>query len=73
VWKIRLWSRLPRCLSKVRPLATHLEHEPLSDVVLLLQRIVRQRRIQIVMLDKVLDDSPSFPKYEIGVGILDGL
>lgn len=52
----RTTSYSPCCYTIVRSLATHLELEPLIELVLFLERVVRESLVRIILLDDVLDD-----------------
>lgn len=51
----------PGRLTIVWSLTTHLELEPLVEMVSFLERLVREILISIVLFDNVLDDSPRLP------------
>lgn len=52
-------------------LSTHLEHQPLLDMVLFRACRVCQFRLLIICLDQVLDNGSGFPKPDAGIRIVD--
>jgi hypothetical protein len=68
-----LWMKHiePAGLTEVGTLATHLECQPLVTEVLFFQRQVAEPMLSIVLLNYVLDDSPTFPESVSSVGIVD--
>lgn len=48
-----------------------MKHEPLAQVVLLLQGLIGQGLSSVVLLHKILDNCTSFPEHEISIGVLD--
>ena len=62
----------PRCLAKVRALATDLEGDPLLEVVLLLKSVVAEFVFLVVDIGEVLNDCAGFLKRDACVGVFDG-
>jgi len=62
---------VPSSYAKIGTLTTHLKLKPLVELVLLFQRIIRQKLLRVILLDEVLDTSAGLPEDQVRIRILD--